>query len=237
MRIYGDTDQYVRQAEKGIFYGHNDVLVGEEVRVETTTYSPIFGETRETEIFQKKLYIHIADSPWSKFTGYLRQYLLPWRWKTAYLDQEDGTPPKEILVCVDIWNNHFSNHLKSLLGKSLCVADLISRHIYEEIFGQEYLLVPGVERHTTKIIHPLGELIGSSLKFGDTDNYYRIVTEQGMFSKLESLFLKTFSKEWEEVRLLGGNYLQTALVRKVDLAILRNAHLIDRNEEPAPQPL
>jgi hypothetical protein len=226
MKIYRDTEQCARQTETTIL-GNRDVLVGDEHR----TYFPFFGETSETDIFQRKLHIHIADTSWSRFTGFLREYLLPWRWKTAYLDREDGTFPKKILVCASPWDDTLSRHLKSLLNKSLCVANLIHSNNYEEIYDQDYLCLPGTLRpRTTTFSHPLGAWYGRMTKINDTVQYCDVILDRGILSQIKMLFLKKFSNEWEEVWLRGGSHLQSALVKKVDLPILRNARLYHSRE-------
>jgi hypothetical protein len=170
MKIFGDknSSEFSNYAkEPGVFFGCNDVLKGSRSIVHCYTAS-FFGTSNYSKTVEPKLYLHIPTNAWTTFTGKLRECFLPWRWKTAYLDQEDGTQPRQILVCTSVHGSKLSDRLSKLLGKSLFLTNLINSNHYDEVFGQEFIRLQGENsQRTTKVTHPLGEMIGLHLEFSD----------------------------------------------------------------------
>lgn len=228
MKIYGDVASskfktHVR--EPGIICGHNDVLMGNRLTFRNITFS-FFGNRDESITVQPKLYLHISNTGWSSFTGILREYFLPWRWKAAYLDQENGTQPQRILVCTSVCEGELSDHLRLLLGKSLFVTNLINANRYYEIFNQEYLIIPRQEYCINTISHPLGEWLGLHTLFG-SNNLCHIHRVRGVFSSLKYHFLKHFSREWEEVAIRAGQISENVLIKRNDRVIIAGSGLLD----------
>jgi len=228
MKIFGDKSSskfknYVR--EPGTFFGSNDVLKGPKKTFPCYDFS-LFGNSSYLQTVEPKLYLHIPTSLWTTFTGKLREYLLPWRWKTAYLDREDGTPLRQILVCTYVKDGKLSDRLKTLLGKSLLVANLVNNHCYDEIFGQEFLLLQGQNsRDSTLISDPLGEGLRA---ISSNDLYCHIYRPRSLFSKFKYNLVKKFSTSWKEVTMRVEGVSEQILIRKSDEAKIAHLKLQDK---------
>lgn len=228
MKIYGDIVSAQLAKMPGVIYGHNDVLTRERESLRRATYDGLTGSTTDGMIFTpSKLYLHISNTPWSFFTGMLREYCLPWRWKGAYLDPEDGTGPQRILVCPSVDGELFGI-LNQVIGQSsVFVINLIKGERYEEHYGREYLKIPRQgSTHNIEIIHPLGEWAGSVTKFNRPFDLCHIHRIRGVFSSLKYHFLKTFSSEWEEVFMQAGQVSENVLIKKNDRAAISRVGLI-----------
>lgn len=255
MKIYGDEIKpntlHFRKhiQESGAIYGHNDVLLegeGDIKHTVTHTTSSFFGVSTESYTYQPKLYFHISNSVWSSLTGIFREYCLPWRWKAAYLDGEDGTPLQRVLVCTSV-EGGLSDRLELLFGKSLFITHLINANHYHEAFSavknlfvnMEHLRIPRQEgdkdtsntpcglRGTSKIIHPLGAWCGVQQEWSG-DHLCHIHSVQGVFSLLKYYLLKTFSKEWEEVTIRINQVSENVLIKRNERTLIARTGLINQ---------
>lgn len=229
MRIYGDeasTQFKTFKQEPGILWGKNDLIEGDKKTFRRMTFS-FFGNTDESITTQPKLYVHISSTPWSTFTGLLRKYCLPWRWKVAYLDQDNKSLPKEVLICTSVLDGELSDRLQEVVGQTLFVASLLNSNKYAEIFGQEYLRIPRDDhRCGNRIIHPLGEWAGLHLEPNSSDNLCHIYRIRGIFSLVMYHLLKIFSSQWNEVTLKSDRFSEFALVKRNEADIISKAGLI-----------
>jgi len=232
MRIYGDeasTRFKTFTQESGVLLGKNDLIVGDKETCRHMTFS-FFGNTDEMITTQPKLYLHVSGTLWSSFTGLMREYCLPWRWKVAYLDQGNDSPPKRVLACTSVHDGELSDRLQKVIGQTLFVASLINSGHYDEVFGQEYLRIP-TEDHQgeNRIIHPLGEWAGLHLEPDSPDFLCQIYRIRGIFSLVMYHLLRTFSTQWKEVILRSDRFFEVALVRKNKVDIISKAGLIPQN--------
>lgn len=182
MKIIGDhTSQFTHyKKEPGLFFGYNDVLEGEEKTVRAFSFSRRGFQQIEKTV-TPKLYIHLFNSQWSYFTGKLREYLLPWRWKVAYLQKEDGKIER-ILVCTSIDDASLSPKFNETIGKTLLGIQLSKLDVYGEFCGHEYIYkAPDDNKKETdyKLMH--------------------IFRRRGPLSSLKYAFLKRFSFNHKEV--------------------------------------
>lgn len=227
MKIYGDepSSPFRNFIQKpGLIYGHDDVLAGEPIQIRRISYSFFSGQTDDTITVHPKLYLHLFNSTWSNFTGTLRQTLMPWRWKTAYLDKEDGSALEQVLVCD---NASLSDQLQSLLNKSLFITHLIEENKYIELFGSDYLRVPReANPETIEITHPWGKWAGTHIEFNSSDQLCQIYRIQGIFSWISYQLTKIFSDEWQEVTVRVRQVSETVLIKKADQPALLRAGLI-----------
>ncbi|MBS4168970.1 hypothetical protein [Parachlamydia sp. AcF125] len=225
MKIYGDDSEFTHYTkERGVF-GNNDVLKGNRKTVYRYKIS-FFGNSNRSESVEPTLYLHISKTAWSTFTGKVRKYCFHWRWKTAYLDQEDGSSPQKILVCTSVRQGELTGRLKKLMGRSWFITNLINRDCYDEIFGQEFLRLAGQnERRFTKIFHPLGKMVGL-YKEGSSDLLCPIYRSRGLFSLFRYQVLKCWSNQWKEVVVQAGQVAERILIKKSDEAIISRAGLI-----------
>lgn len=232
MKIYGDEASarfktYVQ--ESGTICGHNDVLVGDRQTIRRVT-SSFFRTTYENITIQPRLYLHIFNTFWSSVTGILREYCLPWRWKVAYLDQENGTPLQRILVCTSVSDGKLPDRLNALVGQSLFVTNLIKANQYEEIFRQEYLRIPSQNGlHENRIIHPLGEWAGFRIECDNPDDLCHVYRIRGIFSFLKYHLLKNLSSTWEEVAIQAGQVSENVLIKRNDRTTISGVDLIHQN--------
>ncbi len=214
MKIAGDCDSsefrhYLK--EPGILYGSNDVLKGKTETNRVIESSGLFGRREYNRITDRKLYLHIPTNAWSRFTGFLREYCLPWRWKAAYLDREDGTKCSRILVCPSIGNISLPDHLSQLLGKPW--VDLQAEGNYEEVIGNEYIrdireTSSSCEQRFTNILGDLHIDHGKPL--------YHIFRARGILSSLKYSFLNRFSNSWKEVSVQTAYVSEKILIKKSD---------------------
>jgi hypothetical protein len=208
MRIYGDTANATFSAanldqERGItcgLFGYNEVLL---------------GEIDKDASVQPKLYIHRSNGIWSKFTAILREYCLPWRWKVVYLDQQDTTPLKRILVCTNVQNGELSDRLKELLGRSLFIASLIYTSCYKETDGKECLLASR------------SSLTPQELGPRNFDPYH-IYRARGVASFFKYYFLKCFSEDWQEEQITITKHTGKVLIQRKDREVLADAGFIKK---------
>lgn len=228
MKINGEKipqlEHHIRDA--GLLWGSNDHLSGTLSTIDVIVYS-MFGVKREVREVQPKLHFHIPNSKWSCFTGWIRQYLLPWRWKVGYLDKEDESAPQKILVCTKVNDEKLADTINSLFNRPIHIATLSKRKNYTEILSQEFLKIQRDTPQNLKIIHPLGEGFGS---YFETDCYfdvYHIRRIRGIFSRLTHLFYKNFSRDWSVARLRVGVISENILIKSADHAPLRAAGFID----------
>ena len=228
MKIFGDIDSsefknYTR--EPGIFFGDNKFLKG--TRKTTHFYSSsMSGVRNDSKTVEPRLHLHIPKNAWTTFTGKLREYCLPWRWKAAYLDPENGTPPCRILVCTSVQEGELSDRLRELMGQSWFVTNLIHRNGYNEIFGQEFLCLHGQNhRRKTKILHPLGKMIGV-YREGSNDLLCHIYRSRSLFSIFKYHLLKQFSNSWKEVVIQTAQVSEKILIKKSDEEMIVRVGLI-----------
>lgn len=225
MRIFGDKPDtefkhFIR--EPGFFYGHNDVLKAEPVTVQGYNIS-FWGTSKFTRTYDQKLYLHIPRGIGSTMTGMLRKFLLPGRWKTAYLEHEDFSKLLKVLVCVNV-SGGLSARLSKILGRSLFVASLIKENCYDRILGHEYIRIrnaadPWTEKKFTNL---LGELHVE----WSADRICSLYRSRGLFSALGYCFRKKLTSSWEEVCIQAGNVSQKVLIKKIDKEIIeKNLHL------------
>lgn len=223
MSIVGDVDHQYRIRQQEIaWWGSNDLFRGTS-RNEGNLQS-LVNQFNLKVGERPKLYIHIPGGFWSTLTGKLREYCLPWRWKTAYLDEQNGSPPRRILVCT---NEHVLPPLSFLFGKSLpetqFLADLYSQQRYEVIGGHEYIRVPTANPPQRIMIQHL------TTKFYATtsDIFCPIFRKQGLFSNLKYKFLQLFSDSWKEVAIRVNTYSEKILIKKVHENSLLGTELIE----------
>lgn len=228
MRIWGDAKSSPFRTyaqEPGILYGHDDVLRGERQNIQQLTFS-LFGSTQKSISRQPRLYLHLFNTDWSRFTGFLREFLLPWRWKAAYLDREDGSAPERILVWTSPLEGELSEELEAVLGQPLLIANLANDGQYCEYFGKEYLLLPTDGEHDLEIPHPLGRWAGGVSIPNSRQEVYSIHRIRGIFSFITYYLLLIFSSEWEEVEIQKGEASETMLIQRKDGAALTQAGLV-----------
>lgn len=227
MKIFGDkiSTKFKNHAkEPGFFFGSHDVLKGSKKTFKWYSKS-FFGDHQHSKTVRPKLYLHIPTNAWTTFTGKLREYLLPWRWKTAYLDQENGTQPRKILVCTSVHDGQLTDHLSKLIGKSLFVTNLINSNQYDEYFGQEFIRLQGnIGLHRKKITHPLSEKLGSHDEFTNSILCH-IYTKRSLFSRFKYNLLKQFSSSWKEVAVQAGQISEKILIKKSDEAVISQSKL------------
>ncbi len=229
MKIFGDRNSSKFKnydKESGFFFGHNDVLKGTKRDAHHYSIS-YFGTSYHLKTVEPKLYLHIPTNAWTTFTGKLREYFLPWRWKTAYLDQEDGTRPRQILVCTSVHDGELSDRISDLLGKSLFLTSLIDSDHYYEIFGQEFIGLKGENsQRWTKITHPLGEIAGVQyIVSNDFHLFCHIYRRRGLFSRFKYNLLKRFSSSWKEVAIQSGHVSEKILINKSDEQVISRSGL------------
>lgn len=241
MKIVGDdlanvfTD-YAK--EPGTIFGSNDVLKGPSHTV-YLYQATVWGTSEHIETIAPKLYLHIPTNAWTTFTGKLREYLLPWGWKTAYLDQENGNEPRRILAWASTNDDALSRRINKLLGKSLFVANLINVNQYDEIFGQEFIRLRGTEDplqdtdnpvqgldslRTIIIEHPLGAIVGEHLE-NTKDSLCHIYTARNLFSKIKYNLLK-HTLSWKEVAIQADNISEKVLIKRTDEEAISRAGLL-----------
>lgn len=230
MKIYGDNSEFRTHAQEGLF-GNNDVLKGKKSTIRGF-HSNLFGTSHFIKTLDPTLHLHIPKTTWSTFTGKLREYCLPWRWKTAYLDQEDGTPPRKILICTSVRDGNLSEKLKILLGKSLFVANLIKLGSYDEYWGDEYLALKGQnDKGSTLIIHPLGEMVGRAAVCGNV-LFCHIYRQRSLFSTFKYYLIKYLSTRWKEIALEAGQTSERVLIKKSDEEAILRSGLMQKNLTP-----
>jgi len=210
MKILGSNEVLSKlnkqELEAGYLFGSNDVLTGSSQ--------------------EKKLYLHISNSLWSKFTGTLREYLLPWRWQSVYLDHSHetmdtrfsaGAQFERVLVNMPAKRNIYFQNLEDLAGKSLFITHLINENGYSEVACREQIhtvipnnaKIPGAQEVRTiqwkKIPNrPLPQ-------DRTTQHMYRI---RGLYSFCMYHLKKHFSSSWNEVKVEAGGMTETVLVAK-----------------------
>lgn len=232
MQIYGDEPltQFKRfEHEPGILWGNNDLVKGEKEKFQRMT-SSFFGTKDERIAREPKIYLHISSTPWSTFTGRIRKYGLPWRWKVIYLDQGDQSLPKEALLCTSVHDGELSERLQQVVGQTRFVLSLLNSNQYAEIFGQEYLrIADGSAQHGNRIVHPLGEWAGLHLEPISTDTLCRIYRIKGIFSLVRYHLLKFVSSQWKEVTLQSDRFSETVLVKRNEFEDIYKSGLIKQN--------
>lgn len=175
MKIFGDLSSHPctnHQKESGLCFGTHDILRGANW-VQTRITHDLFGQRVVTKTVERKIHLHIFKDTFSTITGKLREYLLPWRWKSAFLDAEDGSQPQRVLVCT-------SEGLNKIAGRSWLITNLIAEKCYTKVFGKEFLYAPATEV-LSRITHPLGELQAPAF-----ENFNKIVHPLGEWYGLHS---------------------------------------------------
>ena len=229
MKIYGDekSSSFKTFSKDYWLFGSDDVLKGKEYTFRRST-SSLFGTYHYTKTCAPKLYLHIPTDLWSWLTGLAREYLLPWRWKSAYLDREDGKAPKRILICTSVEEGVLTDRINLLLGKSLFVTNLIKQDSYDEAFGREYIRAKNVKPwDSQKVCHPFGELVGHRLEFS-RDLLCPIYRIRGLFSMMKYSLLKESPTYWKEVTIRVRGITEKVLIKKVDEATISRLGLIQK---------
>jgi hypothetical protein len=216
-KIYGDeasTQFKTFVQEPGWVWGHNDVLIGDRISG-VLTKSSCFGTTKKGVSYLPKLYLHISNSFWSSFTGMLRKFCLPWRWKAVYLKEGNDPAPKPILICTNVHQGKLSDRLNALVRQSLFITNLIDDNRYEEIFGREYLKVPSQSgEQSIRFAHPLGECVGLRITGTTNVDFCHIRRIRGVFSFFQYHLLKRLSSNWKEVIIHAGDVSERVLMKK-----------------------
>lgn len=202
--------------EKGLF-GVNDTLKGKPI-TRTWYECNMFGETKYSQTMTPTLYLHLFKNCSSTFTGYLREYLLPWRWQAVFL--KEGMNFQRALVCTAPLGKDLPEKIKLALGKSKLIAHLIEKDSYEEIQGKEFIKIDDGITRSYEILHPWGKFFGSFTGFikGQICQIYR---KQNFFSFLTYYFLKIFSSALQEVTLGVKGTQEKVLIKKEDREILQ----------------
>lgn len=227
MKIFGDENSTAFNkyaSEPGLIFGRNDVLKGPIDK--TFVYgSGVFGRFFYTKISQCKLYLHIPRDNWTTFTGKLRQYLLPWRWKTAYLEKKSDTKLLPILVCTSV-KGGLSDRLSEILNQSLFITSLANKNVYRKISGMDFFCIKGENKEKGTQISTMLE------KYIDyTDNLYcHFYRKQSLLSAIIYSFLKKFySRSWKEVTIKADRVSEKVLIKKSDEEVLSRHGLIVKN--------
>ncbi len=213
MKIYGDapTTEFTKHLkEPGLLYGHNDVLAGKPERV-YRIYHSLCESSEGWTTHQPKIYLHRFNNFWSRLTGLLREYCLPWRWKVAYLDTI-GYPYERALVCTKVKDGKLSDTLKAVIGKSSSFVAMIESEKYEQIAGKEFLksrLSDG-EQCDYRIVSSWGEWSGATLLHNSTFSFQQVYRIRGIFSFFKYYYLRHFSSEWQEYQIND----ETVLLKK-----------------------
>jgi hypothetical protein len=195
MNIIGDNNldfsSFVKKP--GILWGHDHILEGKQC------IKKVFVHFRDVEeIYFPKLYLHIPDNKWSSFTGKLREYCLPWRWKAVYLDREEV--PQRVLMCTSVKDGKLTESLKKIAGKSLFVAKLIQKKCYAEFSGVEYIFFV--------------EYMEEKLSFNRLEEKAcHIYRDRGVFSKIGYFTRKWFSFNWKEVVITVDTISEKVLIQ------------------------
>lgn len=225
MKIFGDTNPACFKTyhkEPGLIFGHNDVLKGNKGTGYRFCASALFGESEEFPEVEPTLYLHIPTSIWSAFTGKLREYCLPWRWKTVYLDREDGKQPERILICTKVYkslSDELPNRLEKLVNQSWFATNLInSSDDYQGIFGKEFIAIQEENSEKSQVDHPLGNWCGRH--FAPNTRFCHIFRKRGLLSSIKFLILKLFSHDWQEVTFRVNNLSEKVLIQNEDRTIL-----------------
>lgn len=215
------------EQEKGRVYGFNDIVKGD---------SDVDNEEKVP-----KLYLHIPRNIWSSCTLILREYLLPWRWKAIYLDIY-GISTRVLVSGNDLES---AGRLPEFINQTLLTTHLLSRFTYEEVLGQEYLLVDDDDfyKHErvrdfgtgwigitpkeptyelVKFIHRFGEKFGSEER-KTSDHYYSFFSKRNFFSWLQYEYLKRYSDLHKEVTLTVRSFEQKILILKKDEEFLNRS--------------
>jgi|GEM_PF-1974766 len=216
MKIIGlESSNYkMHVKEPGCFLGYNAVLKGEKSKSYQYTFSALFGRSESVKIDEPKIYLHIPKDSWSTFTGTLKERCLPWLWKSAYLDPEDGTQPRRILVCTIAHQTAIPGPLKKVLGQSLFSTHLINKQFYEEILGKEFIRIPTGNAFSPRVIT---SFLGFHYEC-NSDKLCHIFRKRGLFSSCKYTLLKQFSSEWKEVVLKVNGISEKILIKKNDEA-------------------
>jgi hypothetical protein len=215
MKIIGLESNYkMHVKEPGCFFGYNAVLKWEKSKSYQYTPSALFGGSESVKIREPKIYLHIPKDAWSTFTGTLKERCLPWLWRSAYLDPEDGTQPRRILVCTIAHQTQIPESLKKVLGQSLFSTQLINKNFYEEILGKEFIRVPTGNEPSPRLIT---SFLGSRYEF-NSDRLCHIFRTRGLFSSFKYSLLKQFSSEWKEAVIKINDLSEKMLIKKNDEA-------------------
>lgn len=181
--------------EKSSVFGSYDYMKGKE---EASSYKKLsfgmFGKSvKEAKAFYPQLHLHIPKNTWSKFTFYLRKYLLPFRWKAVYLYEKKKLT--QILVHQKTPDCALTDKIKEIYNTPPMVANLIGKSAYKECFGNEFHLEKKDRRETYQISHPIGNWFGKEIISGkyEARHIYRV---RGVFSGVKFFFLKKFSSNW-----------------------------------------
>lgn len=214
MKIYGNNTDFKTFSEEKTLFGSIDTLDGSTKTVATVRTSFLWGTSSYSKSFKPRLHVHIPKNAWSVFTGKLREYLLPWRWKAVYLDEEGKTTtPKKILICTSLSEGELPDGLNKLAGASWFKTNLIARGIYYEVFGKEYFVFGVPKRLDTEIAHPLGRIFGVMHKSGPFQ-FFPIYRARDLLSTCRYYLLKRFSSDWKEVPIKAGNVIENMLIKK-----------------------
>jgi hypothetical protein len=228
MKIFGEIapqfQHHIRQP--GLLWGNDDLLVGNRSQIHVIDAN-IFGVREEVREVEPTMHFHIANSKWSSFTGWIREYLLPWRWKVAYLDKEDESAPEKILVCTEVKDGNLSDKIKSLLNTPLHIAKLSKNENYTEILNQEFLKIKRSIPQRLRIIHPLGNRFGYHFERDCYFDVYPIRRIRGIFSRVTYFFYKNFSRDWSVATLRVGAISEKILIKAANRAPLRAAGFIE----------
>lgn len=228
MKIFGEiTPQFPHHIRKpGILWGCDDLLAADRSQIHIFE-SDVFGEREVVKEVEPTIYFHIANSKWSSFTGWIRQHLLPWRWKVAYLDKEDESKPEKILVCTVVKDGNLSDKIKSLLNTPLHIATLSKNQNYTEILSQEFLKIKRSTPQRLRIIHPLGKGFGYHFESNCFFDVYPIKRIRGIFSRLTHFMYKNFSRDWSAATLRVGAISENILIKTADRPPLKAAGFIE----------
>lgn len=214
MKIVGDNNSNPcnTHVKESVFcLGTRDYLKGPNWVRQRISDQFFWGHSVEVKTVENKIHLHISKDTFSSITGKLREYLLPWRWKSAFLDAEDGSQPQRILVCTSQLS---STRLDGVVGKLRFITYLIAKKCYSEIFGKEFLYAPGADG-PSEVIHSLGKWYGYSHSDGHSKmcHFFR---KRSLYSTLKYHLLKQYSTTWKEATLQIAGISEKVLIKKTD---------------------
>lgn len=178
MQFIGCDQMFFKGHEKGRFWGKNDLLAGLD-----QSGKSVFSS----------IYLHYSDTSWAKFTGFLREHMLPWRWKAVWV-RNGQEAPRRILICTAGEGGELSKKMRDIYNQSLLFTLLISLGRHKEIKGTDFFIIKG----TTEIKN-LGRW--GCRPVNAPDHNYQIHRIRSLFSFFTYHFKRLFFSSWKEVSI------------------------------------
>ncbi|MBJ7449466.1 MAG: hypothetical protein JHC93_03795 [Parachlamydiales bacterium] len=222
MKIYGDNvSSFTVHGQEKTHFGKRDLLKGQQVT--SFGFSPTNNKNYSVT-YTPTIHVHIIkDIP--SLISYDLKKLMTWRWKSIYLDPQDGSQIFAALISTKIDHSCVPDSIQRMYNKDFLTATLMNKGCYEKFYSKEYLFLNGTEVLPHLFCHKFGQRFASTMVC-NSNQYFHVHRKRGLISRITYLIKKIFNPEWKEATVKLSTLHEKVLVKSKDYNQLKKLSAI-----------